>query len=176
MERIQSLTTDEKKELNLDEKIIGWGADLNPSKRPGVPRDKAPEIGVETLYVNSIEQQIPRHKIHRSTEHMRLTPVFGTSCPPSGLSGAIRDFAYTYSEGRMTHWLLLLLADRINVFEEIGSDLMSGHVPNIWKEMGLASELKHNRNNFLLKTAVVSAGAVGLFALLRSRKPKIYYP
>ena len=176
MERIQSLTTDEKKELNLDEKIIGWGADLNPSKRPGVPRDKAPDIGVETLYVNGIEQQIPRHKIFRSTEHMRLTPVFGTSCPPSGLSGAIRDFAYTYSEGRMTHWLLLLLADRINVFEEIGSDLMSGHVPNIWKEMGLASELKHNRNNFLLKTAIVGAGAVGLFALLRNRKQRFYYP
>jgi hypothetical protein len=169
MDRVQSLTTDEKRNLDLSDRIQGWGADLNPNVRPGVPRDKAPNIGVESLYINA-EQQIPRFKIHRSTEHMRLTPVFGTSCPPTGLSGMIRDFAYQYSEGQMRHWLMLMFADRVNMIEGIVQDIAEGHIPNVWQEMGLSAELKYNKKNFLIKTGVVAAGVVGLLALLRSRK------
>jgi hypothetical protein len=74
-----------------------------------VPRDKAPQLGVEKLYP-PIEPQVPHVKIHKSTEHGKLTPVFGTSCPPSGISGRIRDYAYTFSEGRLARWLMLMFA------------------------------------------------------------------
>jgi hypothetical protein len=166
----QSLSTQEKKSVDFSKDIIGWGADLDPSVRPGVPRDKAPYIGVETLYPKDIEQQIPHIKIHQSTEHQKLTPVFGTSCPPSGISGAIRNFAYTYSEGRMTHWLLLLFADRVNVIEDLALDLSKGRLPNLWREMGLSSELKYNKKNFIKNIMLASVGIIGIFALVRSSR------
>lgn len=40
-----------------------------------------------------------------------------------------RDVAYKLGENDIRHWLLLFLADRINVVEGIGQDLMNGHVP-----------------------------------------------
>src|SRR4051794_2703634 len=84
-----SLTTTQREVVDLAAHIPGWGSDLDRSRRPGVPRDKAPEIGVESLYP-PIPRQIPKARIHKSTEHGQLTPVFGTSCPPHGLSGRIR--------------------------------------------------------------------------------------
>ncbi len=95
-----SLTTQQRQAIDLATNIRGWGSDLDPARRPGVPRDKAPETGVETLSP-PIEQQVPKIRVHKSTEHARLTPVFGTSCPPFGLSGRIRDLGYTFSEGRL---------------------------------------------------------------------------
>src|SRR4051812_30031263 len=94
-----SLTTQKRRAINLASKINGWGSDLDFKVRPGIPRDQAPDLGVEDLYIN-VEQQKPHFKIFKSTEHGRLTPVFGTSCPPRGLSGLIRDFAFNFSEGR----------------------------------------------------------------------------
>src|SRR4051812_22242988 len=77
----RALNTNERLSLDLSKDIRGWGSDLDPNDRPGVPMDKAPDLGVEHLYLD-IEPQIPKFKIHKSTEHARLTPVFGTSCPP----------------------------------------------------------------------------------------------
>ncbi|HEX4923146.1 MAG TPA: hypothetical protein VFV50_03635 [Bdellovibrionales bacterium] len=134
----------------------GWGSDADPRSRPGVPRDKRPELGPETLYPN-IQPQLSTYKVHISTEHGKLPPVFGTSAPPSGLSGMMRDFAYKFSEGRFAHWLTLLAADRVNVLEGIISDLRSGHIPNIPKEMGIGAELKYNKKAFLLKVAGIAA-------------------
>jgi hypothetical protein len=136
-----------------------------------VPRDKAPQLGVEWLYP-PITQQVPKFKIHKSTEHGKLTPVFGTSCPPSGLSGRIRDFGYRFSEGRLARWLTLMFADRVNVVEDIVTDLAHGHVPNIPKEMGLRSELRYNRAAFLSKTAITLGCAALLVAIWRMRSRK----
>jgi hypothetical protein len=69
-----------------------------------------PRIGVEHLY----PPIKPRSKIHKSTEHGRLTPIFSTSCPPAGPSGRLRDIGYRYSEGRLARWMTLMLADRVN--------------------------------------------------------------
>src|SRR5687768_8596009 len=113
MEQRLGLTTQERQRTDHSDTIRGWGSDLDPKMRPGVPRDKAPEIGVEQLYP-AIPQQVPRIRVHKSTEHGKLTPVFGTSCPPSGLSGRLRDFAYRFSEGRLSRWMTLMLADRVN--------------------------------------------------------------
>ncbi len=131
--------------------------------------DKAPDIGIEYLYID-VEQQVPKFKIHKSTEHARMTPVFGTSCPPSGLSGRIRDLAYTRSEGRLSHWMLLMFADRVNVVEDVLSELAGFHIPNIPKEMGFAAELKYNRKGVLKGAALIGVGVLGLVALSTMRK------
>ena len=81
-----SLTSQEREHVDRAQEIAGWGSDLDPGVRPGVPRDKAPLLGAESLYID-ITEQFPPHRIHKSTEHAKLTPVFGTSCPPRWLSG-----------------------------------------------------------------------------------------
>src|SRR3954470_7178240 len=165
----RSLSSDERRSVDLSSRIKGWGSDLDPKVRPGVPRDKAPELGAENLYA-PIEQQVPRFKIHKSTEHARLTPVFGTSCPPSGLSGKIRDFGYKFSEGRLTRWMSLILADRVNVVEDVLGDLAQGRVPNIPKEMGIKSELKYNPAGFARKVAITAVCAAAVIGYWRMRR------
>jgi len=165
----RSLTTAERRNLDLSRRIPGWGSDLEPARRPGVPRDAAPDIGPETLYP-PIARQVPRVKIHKSTEHGQLTPVFGTSCPPTGLSGRMRDFAYHYSEGRMLRWLTLMAADRVNMIEDIVNDLAHGHVPNIPKEMGIRAELRYNPRGFAKKVAITGIALVLVTAYVRSRR------
>jgi hypothetical protein len=167
----RSLTTDQRQRVDLSSDIKGWGSDLDPRVRPGVPRDKAPQLGVEQLYP-PITRQIPRIKIHKSTEHGRLTPVFGTSCPPTGLSGRIRDFGYKFSEGRLSRWITLMFADRVNVVEDVLNDLAHGHVPNIPKEMGIKSELKYNAAGFAKKAAVTVVCVAALIAYSRARRAR----
>ena len=169
MEQTLGLTTQERQRTDRSDTIKGWGSDLDPKMRPGVPRDKAPEIGVELLYP-AIPQQVPRIRIHQSTEHGKLTPVFGTSCPPSGLSGRIRDFAYRFSEGRLSRWMSLMLADRVNVVEDIVSGLAHGRVPNIPREMGIRSEMKYNPAGFARKVLLATAITAGVVACLRMRR------
>lgn len=162
----RSLATLERELVDLSGTIEGWGSDLAPERRPGVPRDAAPTLGRECLYP-PIEAQLPPFRIHKSTEHERLTPVFGTSCPPSGLSGMIRDRAYTFSEGRLARWMLLLLADRVNVLEDLGRDLATLRPPNLFAEMGLRTELRHNRKRFVAQVAGTLALVVALLAVVR---------
>ena len=165
----RGLTTQDRKSIDLSDRIAGWGSDLDPARRPGVPRDKAPEIGNEFLYPDSIPQQEATVRIHKSTEHARLTPVFGTSCPPRGLSGRMRDAAYKYSEGKLAHWLMLMAADRVDVVEDVASDLARMQVPNLVKEMGLKSEWEYNRHGFITKVAVSTIAVAALMVLMRGR-------
>jgi hypothetical protein len=86
--------------------------------------------------------------------------------PPSGLSGAIRRFAFRYSENSYLHWLPLLLADRVNVVEGIVDDLAHGHVPNIFAEKGYKTEWKHDRTGLIIKLATAAAIVGGAVVLL----------
>jgi hypothetical protein len=165
----RTLTTRQRAEVDLTRRIDGWGSDLDRAVRPGVPRDQAPELGAEALYVD-LPQQEPPHRIHKSTEHARLTPVFGTSCPPRGLSGRLRDAAYHYSEGRLARWLTLMLADRVDVVEDIASDLARGRVPNLWREMGLAAEWRHDKAGLMRKAAAAALVAGAIVAYRRARR------
>lgn len=165
----RSLSSDERRGVDLSDRIKGWGSDLDPRVRPGVPRDKAPQLGGEQLYP-PIEPQVPRIKIHKSTEHGKLTPVFGTSCPPVGISGRIRDYAYTLSEGRLGRWLMLIFADRVNVVEGLVDDLAHGQIPNIPKEMGVKSELRYNPAGFAKKVAITTVCVAAVIALSRRRR------
>ena len=102
----------------LRARIPGWGADLDPADRPSHPKlNYAPDsTGAHWVFPERQPQKWPRE---RSIEHAFVTPVFGTAQPPKGLSGAIRKFAYArYSEARLGHWLLLILADRVDAGEE----------------------------------------------------------
>jgi hypothetical protein len=149
--------------------IPGWGADLDHKNRPAYPKERIPPR-LEGVHWTDPEDQPVKMKVYHSTERPGITPVFGTSTPPTGFSGKIRDVAYKLSENDIRHWLLLLLADRVNVVEGIGEDLMSGHIPNIFAEMGGKAELQHNRAGFVRKAAIATA-VVGIgYYLISSRK------
>lgn len=163
-----SATSDDRREVDRTTEIAGWGSDLEPRTRPGVPRDKSPGIGIERLYPD-IEPQRPPHRIHKSTEHARLTPVFGTSCPPRGLSGRLRDAAYRWSEGRLARWMTLMLADRVDMVEGVAADLARLRPPNIVREMGLKTEWKHNRKR-VLTGAGIAVGLAAVYLLMRSNR------
>jgi len=162
-ERVVGLTTAQRKSMDLSSTIQGWGADLDPQKRPGVPMDKAPFAGAETLYPD-IEQQLSKVEILRSIEHKKMPPVFGTTCPPKGVSGMLRRFAFQSSEGQLNHWLTLLMADRVDMIEHTLKDLATGHIPNLYKEMGLAAEWKHNRPAFIKRIAITGVALTALTA------------
>jgi hypothetical protein len=125
----------------LEKTIVGWGADLDPRNRPSYPKEKL-DLAISGAHWHFPERQVPHFAREKSTEHKYLTPVFGTTCPPKGLSGVIRRFAYRrYSEGRAAHWLLLMFADRIDVLESRITALLRLRPDNPIAEMGLKSEI-----------------------------------
>jgi len=126
----------------LQARIPGWGVDLDPKVRPGYPKENF-NPGRTGAHWHMPERQPELTPREKSTEHAMLTPVFGTSVPPKGLSGMIRRFAYTLSEGRLTHWLLLVAADRVDVIESRFSGLLAGKPDNLIMETGIASEFSH---------------------------------
>ena len=138
-------------------KVIGWGVDADPENDPTYPiRDRSGDDNGGMNWVRPPQQPVSVEILH-SIERPNVTAVFGTSSPPSGLSGMIRRVAFKRSESKWSHWLMLLFADRINVVEGIFQDLAHGKIPNIPAEMGIRSELKHNRNGFYKKLAIVIA-------------------
>jgi hypothetical protein len=54
----------------------------------------------------------------------------------------IRRYAYKYSEAQLSHWLLLVGADRVDVLESRVTSLLRGHPDNPITEAGLQSEWK----------------------------------
>ncbi len=108
-------------------------------------------------------------RVLHSSERPGGTPIFGTSVPPSGLSGYLREWAFRYPEDDLRHWTLLLMADRINVGEGVLADLARGRVPNVFAEMGLATEWRHNRPALVRRVLVLAAVAVAAVWLLRRR-------
>ena len=120
-------------------RIPGWGADLDPKDRPSFPREK-PGIptGARWDFPERQPEKAPRE---RSIEHAFLTPVFGTSTPTKGASGAIRNYAYArFSEGRAAHWLLLIAADRVDAWESHLRSLATLRPDNPITETGVLSE------------------------------------
>ena len=114
-------------------------------------------------------QQDASVEVLHSNERPNLTAVFGTTVPPKGLSGARRRLAFRFSESEQAHWIMLIAADRVQMVEAVGEDLRRGHVPNLFAEMGLKAELKHNPARFAARVGVAAAAGVGLYLLL---KPK----
>jgi hypothetical protein len=128
----------------LRARIPGWGADLDPKDRPSVPKLQWQEdrSGAHWEFPERQPEKWPRE---RSVEQAFLTPVFGTSCPPRGLSGALRRFSYRrYSEGRAAHWLLLLAADRVDAWEHHLRSFATLRPDNPITETGVLSEFRRH--------------------------------
>jgi hypothetical protein len=128
----------------LRARIPGWGADLDPKDRPSVPKLQWQDdrTGAHWDFPERQPEKWPRE---RSIEHKFLTPVFGTSCPPKGLSGALRKLSYRrYSEGRAAHWLLLLAADRVDAWESHLRSFATLRPDNPITETGVLSEFRRH--------------------------------
>lgn len=126
----------------LRARIPGWGADLDPADRPAVPKLRAEPTGAHWDFPERQPETWPRE---RSIEHAFLTPVFGTSAPPRWLSGRIRKYAYAeHSEGKAAHWLLLILADRVDAVEHHLQSFASTRPDNPITETGVKAEFTHN--------------------------------
>ncbi|GLP81668.1 hypothetical protein [Mycobacterium antarcticum] len=127
----------------LRARIPGWGADLDPADRPSVPRLKF-DPAATGAHWDFPERQPEKWPRERSIEHAMLTPVFGTSTPPRGLSGVVRRYAYRYSEGRAAHWLLLIAADRVDAAESHVLSFLTLRPDNPFTETGIRSEFTHH--------------------------------
>ncbi len=120
--------------------IPGWGIDADRENDPTYPMKHRNGADYERIHYEAPPQQPLTMKVFQSIERPRMTSVFGTSVPPRGLSGALRGFAYRYSETDTRHWMTLLLADRVNVVEGVIDDFSKGIVPNIFAERGWTAE------------------------------------
>jgi hypothetical protein len=159
---------------NLENKfshINGWGIDADPENEPTYPMKKYTGDDHKRIHYEKPPQQPESVEILHSNERPNVTAVFGTSTPPSGWSGAIRRFAFKYSESSYGHWLPLLLADRVGVVEGIIDDLKKGHIPNIIAERGWNAEWKYNREG-LIKKVVIGVAVASAALLILNRKSK----
>jgi hypothetical protein len=129
---------------SLRARIPGWGVDLDPKDRPSVPKLQFRE-GLTGAHWEFPDRQPEKWPRERSIEHKFLTPVFGTACPPKGLSGVIRRYSYAkYSEARAAHWLLLVLADRVDAWENHLKSFLTLRPDNPITETGVMSEFTHH--------------------------------
>jgi hypothetical protein len=150
--------------------IKGWGVDADVKNDPTYPMKRRNNGEHRGLNWQRPEQQPEEVEVLQSNERPNLSAVYGTSTPPSGLSGLLRRGAFKYSESSYGHWLPLMLADRINMVEGVFEDLAHGHVPNIFKEMGWNAEWKYNRPRLLRRLAVgvlVATAACAYLTVLR---------
>jgi hypothetical protein len=128
----------------LRARIPGWGADLDPKDRPAVPRERF-DPAASGAHWRIPERQPEKWPRERSIEHEMLTPVFGTSAPPHGISGAMRKLAYRrWSEGRAAHWLVLLAADRVDTAESALRSFATLRPDNPITQTGILSEPRHH--------------------------------
>ena len=118
----------------------GWGADSRPEDRPGVPMELEPKPRGGAHWKEP-ERQPRVPGLTRRAELDDLTPVFGSAQPPRGIAGLMRHAAYRIPEHHTTHWAMLLLADRVDVW-----------------------------SHRLKKLGWVALPAAGIYLLLRSRE------
>ncbi|MDB5013121.1 MAG: hypothetical protein JWQ25_1323 [Daejeonella sp.] len=164
-------------DIDINSDIPGWGVDANAENDPTYPMKKRTNEEHQGYSWVRPPQQPVNIEILHSNERPNVSAVFGTSVPPSGLSGAIRRYAFRYSESEYGHWLPLLLADRINVIEGIVDDLSKGHIPNVFAERGWKAGMKHHPQVIIKKvlvTALVTTVVVAwLFNNSSSKKSKV---
>ena len=145
--------------------------DADPENDPAYPmkmRDTAVDHAGYTW--DRPDQQPVNVEVLHSNERPNVSAAFGTTLPPSGLSGLIRRVAFNHSEDRYRHWLPLMLADRVQMVEGVLDDIARGHVPNFFGEMGWKADWKYNRKALVTKVAVGAVLGAGLLALIARRK------
>jgi len=150
--------------------IPGWNIDADPENEPTYPIKKWTGDDHNRINWQRPAQQLVNEEILHSNERPNISAVFGTPLPPSGLSGAIRRKAFTFSESEYGHWLNLFLADRINMFEGIIDDIKHGHFPNIFAERGMKADWKYNRKELVRNVVIAAAVTTLLIGLVKRRK------
>ena len=154
--------------------IPGWGIDANPDDHPNAPMKHYNGADHQRLNYTRPPLQPVNMEILHSNERPNHTAAFGTSAPPSGLSGRLRRYAFKFSEGHSGHWMTLILADRINAVEGIIDDLKQGHIPNIFAERGWKAEWRFNRRGFITKVATgVLITTIGIALLAGKNKRRL---
>lgn len=106
----------EAKRMELERRIPGWGVDLALARRPGVPRE-AHHFRVTKHEAPPEPQHGARILVHPPDSPP--TPVFGTAVPLKRFapSGWLRRIAYRVPQDKAGHWVTLLVADRVDVWE-----------------------------------------------------------
>jgi len=151
--------------------IPGWGSDADPANEPTYPMKNYTGEDHGRLDYERPPMQRSNAEILHSKERPGLSAVFGSVLPPNGLSGAIRRLAFRYSEGTFSHWLLLLLADRVNVYEGLLDDMRRGQLPNTLAERGYGAIWKYDKKLFARKMFFPTlALAVVLVLVLKQRR------
>ncbi|GAB3812157.1 hypothetical protein [Pontibacter rugosus] len=150
--------------------IKGWGIDADPKNDPTYPmRNRSKDDHGGYNWDRPTQQPVNIEVLH-SNERPNVTAVFGTSKPPSGLSGMIRRKAFQYGEGSFAHWLPLVLADRVDEVEGIIDDIKKGQFPNIFAEKGMNAQWKYDKAGFITSVAVTAAVAAGAYMWLTRKK------
>ena len=162
----------DRKIANTPKDIPGWGIDADPENEPTYPMKNYTGADHDRLNYERAPQQPLNVEILHSNERPGVTRVFGTSVPPSGLSGSLRRYAFKFSEGSAVHWFTLILADRVNMIEGIVDDIKRGHIPNIFAERGWNAEWKYNRKATVKKIIVGAVIATVVIAALSQKRKK----
>jgi hypothetical protein len=87
--------------------------DLDRASRPGVPRERPPQPWPNSRFPPqrmTTPSSVPRH----GRPGKQMPPVYSTAVPLHGVSGLIRRLAYRYPDHYVSHWMLLLFADRVD--------------------------------------------------------------
>lgn len=95
--------------------IESRGVDLDPRQRPGIPMEQPPHPlpGAQM----PISQQHSAYPVLKHGGRREMPPVYGTAAPPKGLSGVLRKLAYHYPDHLARHWMVLMMADRVDSLE-----------------------------------------------------------
>jgi hypothetical protein len=101
---------------NVGTQVFGWGIDLPRENRPGYPKENDPPQPMGNAHWIEPEQQVSGDLSVKDALRP-VTPAYGTVVPPRGLSGAMRRLAYEIPPYKARRWMLLLLADRVDVLE-----------------------------------------------------------
>lgn len=151
--------------------VNGWAVDADRDNDPTYPYRRRERDDHQGQWQRPPLQE-SEVEILQSIEHLRTPAVYGTTVPPSGLSGLMRRGAFRWSESHWFHWLLLMGADRVNVVEGLVQDIGRGKLPNIPAEMGVRASWQHDRAGLAKKAAVGAVLAGGLVLLMRRRKAR----
>ena len=127
--------------------VPGAAIDADRSRRPGVPMELSPPRPMGAAHWQEPERQLDPGNILRRESLKELTPVFGTACPPRGLSGMMRRCGYRIPEHHTTHWLVLLLADRVDALEHNPTRLLPllGLPVSVWAVLALGASVRRRR-------------------------------
>lgn len=125
-----------------------------PPDRPGVPMEVEPGHTARSRRPEPATQAGAEEHLRR-VELDYPTPVVGTGQPPHGLSGFLRRKAYGVPERFVRHWMMLLLADRVDVVEHRVGSLLARPLDGL----GLTSASRTVRSNPLGALATVALGS-----------------